>query len=251
MSIEQINNSTGTVTYLHHDQAGSTRLLTGSTGTVTGKCTYGPYGTPTCEGTTTTPLGYDAQYTSSDTGLIYMRAREYDPATDQFLSVDPLDAITGAPYYYADDNPVNEQDRTGLGEELELCYPGGCISLGGSGSGTGSGKQGLEEIIEKNVHEFEGGLKVVAKGIKEGAESILNEAKGGGGNSAQEKKLTDKEIKELEEAGYHPHELKPGGPSEDLYSDRQGNITTKPKNQRGAPGEPTGLNIKELGCGPF
>jgi hypothetical protein len=28
--IEQINDSTGTVTYLHHDQAGSTRLLTGS-----------------------------------------------------------------------------------------------------------------------------------------------------------------------------------------------------------------------------
>jgi hypothetical protein len=72
MPIEQINSTTGTVTYLHHDQAGSTRLLTGSTGTVTGKCTYNPYGTPTCEGTTTTPLEYDGQYTSSDTGLIYM-----------------------------------------------------------------------------------------------------------------------------------------------------------------------------------
>src|SRR5580658_10310162 len=85
---EQINNSTGTVTYLHHDQAGSTRLLTGSSGTVTGKCSYGAYGTPTCEGATTTPLGYDAQYTNSDTGLIYMRGRVYDPATAQFLTVD-------------------------------------------------------------------------------------------------------------------------------------------------------------------
>jgi hypothetical protein len=45
-SIEQVNNS-GTVSYLHHDQAGSTRLLTGSTGTVTGKCTYTAYGAPT------------------------------------------------------------------------------------------------------------------------------------------------------------------------------------------------------------
>jgi hypothetical protein len=27
---------------------------------------------------------YDAQYTSSDTGLIYMRNRVYDPATAQF-----------------------------------------------------------------------------------------------------------------------------------------------------------------------
>jgi hypothetical protein len=49
-AFEQINNTTGTVEYLHHDQAGSTRLLTGSTGTVTGKCTYSAYGTPTCEG---------------------------------------------------------------------------------------------------------------------------------------------------------------------------------------------------------
>jgi hypothetical protein len=78
--IEQINSSSGAVTYLHHDQAGSTRLLTGSTGTVAGKCSYGTYGTPTCEGTASTPLGYDAQYTNTDTGLIYLRAREYDPA---------------------------------------------------------------------------------------------------------------------------------------------------------------------------
>src|SRR5580658_2644511 len=106
MTFEQINNSTGTVSYLHHDQQGSTRLLTGSTGTVTGKCSYAAYGAPTCEGTATTPLGYDAQYTSPDTGLIYMRARVYDPATAQFLSVDPAEPITRAPYNYAGDNPL-------------------------------------------------------------------------------------------------------------------------------------------------
>jgi RHS repeat-associated protein len=97
MPVEQINNTIGTVSYLHHDQAGSTRLITGSTGTVTDKCSYSAYGTPTCEGTTMTPLGYDGQYTSSDTGLIYLRAREYDPATAQFLSVDPLVWLTRAP----------------------------------------------------------------------------------------------------------------------------------------------------------
>jgi hypothetical protein len=35
LPIEQVSSG-GTVTYLHHDQAGSTRLLTGLTGTVTG-----------------------------------------------------------------------------------------------------------------------------------------------------------------------------------------------------------------------
>ncbi len=113
LPIEQISSG-GTVTYLHHDQQGSTRLLTGTTGTVTGKCTYGAYGTPTCEGTSTTPLGYDGQYTSSDTGLIYMRARVYDPATAQFLTVDPLVPITEAPYTYTYDNPLNGVDPSGM-----------------------------------------------------------------------------------------------------------------------------------------
>jgi RHS repeat-associated protein len=111
--VEQISG-TETPTYLHHDQQGSTRLLTGSTGTVTGKCTYGAYGTPTCEGTTTTPLGYDGQYTSTDTGLIYLRARVYDPSTAQFLTTDPMEALTKAPYNYVHDNPLNESDPAGL-----------------------------------------------------------------------------------------------------------------------------------------
>ncbi len=113
VAIEQISSG-GTVTYLHHDQQGSTRLLTGSTGTVTGKCTYNAYGTPTCEGTTTTPLGYDGQYTNADTGLIYMRARAYDPSTGEFISRDPISGLTGSPYGYVDDNPLNFNDPRGL-----------------------------------------------------------------------------------------------------------------------------------------
>jgi hypothetical protein len=40
--------------------------------------------------------------------LIYLRARTYDPATAQFLSVDPFESITGEPYSYVGDNPLNE-----------------------------------------------------------------------------------------------------------------------------------------------
>jgi RHS repeat-associated protein len=114
MSIEQISTG-GTVSYLHHDQQGSTRLLTGSTGTVTGSTTFDAYGNKTgSTGSSITPLGYDGQYTSSDTGLIYPRARVYDPVTAQFLSVDPAVSLTGAPYNYAEDNPLNRRDATGL-----------------------------------------------------------------------------------------------------------------------------------------
>lgn len=114
LPVEQINNSTGTVQYLHHDQAGSTRLITSSTGTVEGAYTYDAYGNTTGHtGTATTPLGYDAQYTNTDTGLIYLRNRVYDPATAQFLTRDPWVAITGEPYSYVGDNPLTFADPTG------------------------------------------------------------------------------------------------------------------------------------------
>jgi hypothetical protein len=46
-SVEQINNSTEKVQYLHHDQASSTRLITGSTGHIEGFYTYDAYGNKT------------------------------------------------------------------------------------------------------------------------------------------------------------------------------------------------------------
>jgi RHS repeat-associated protein len=114
LPIEQIASG-GTVLYMHHDQQGSTRLLTGSTGKSEATMTYDPYGnTVGTTGTAKTPLGYDAQYTSADTGLIYLRARAYDPKTAQFLSGDPVANITRAPYTYVNDNPLNGSDPTGL-----------------------------------------------------------------------------------------------------------------------------------------
>jgi RHS repeat-associated protein len=153
LPVEQVSSG-GTVTYMHHDQQGSTRLLTGSTGTVTGKCTYGAYGARTCEGATTTPLGYDAQYTSADTSLIYMRARVYDPATAQFLSVDPLEAISDEPYSYAGDSPVNEADPTGLLFGIEfpsLEEAGEAIAGWGDKLTFGATKWAREELGDNNV----------------------------------------------------------------------------------------------------
>ena len=99
-------------------------MLTGSTGAVEGAFTYDAYGNLTgSTGTASTPLGYDGQLTNSDTELIYLRARTYDPGTGQFLSVDPAVGNTREPYSYAGDNPLNATDPTGLGNWLNLGIP--------------------------------------------------------------------------------------------------------------------------------
>lgn len=54
-------------------------------------------------------------YTDPETGLQYLINRYYDPATAQFLTVDPLVGLTQSPYGYVYDNPLNATDPTGLG----------------------------------------------------------------------------------------------------------------------------------------
>ncbi len=55
---------------------------------------------------------------TSGTGLTYLNARYYDPATSRFISPDPLmnpgDPRTLDPYRYADNNPIVFTDATGL-----------------------------------------------------------------------------------------------------------------------------------------
>jgi RHS repeat-associated protein len=112
LPLEQVD-STGNAVYYHHDQLGSTRLLTDPAGSVVGTESYDPYGTPITTGTTT-PLGYTGQYTDSESGLIYLRARYYDPTTGQWMSRDPVVDVTLEPYGYVGGDPMNLVDPSGL-----------------------------------------------------------------------------------------------------------------------------------------
>jgi RHS repeat-associated protein len=100
-------------TYLLGDQQDSTRLLTDDSGAVVGTYGYDAWGNRASHSGATTDLQYDGQHTDAESGLIYLRARYYDPATGQFMSRDPLLAQTRSPYRYAADNPLNEDDPTG------------------------------------------------------------------------------------------------------------------------------------------
>ena len=111
---QQINNTTNQTSWLHHDQLGSTRLITDTNGNTTGAALYAPYGTTTIQIGTTTALGYTGQYTDTETGHIYLRARYYDPTTAQFLTRDPLASQTRSAYGYTGGSPLNRDDPSGL-----------------------------------------------------------------------------------------------------------------------------------------
>jgi RHS repeat-associated protein len=121
--------SGNSATKLHHDQIGSIRMITdaaGSTSTAT-TTTWDSYGNNIgTTGTLTSPFGYAGQYTDPETGLVYLHARYYDPSTGQFLTVDPLVQQTQQPYRYANANPLNETDPSGL------LTVGGCWTTSGT-----------------------------------------------------------------------------------------------------------------------
>jgi RHS repeat-associated protein len=101
--------------YLSHDRIGSVRLSTDATGAVAGTTSFDPYGNVTKRtGTSPGLFGFAGEYTDP-TGLIYLRARYYDPATAQFLTVDPAYETTLTRYGYSTNSPLDHTDPTGLG----------------------------------------------------------------------------------------------------------------------------------------
>jgi RHS repeat-associated protein len=97
---------------------------------------YSAYGVQTIQsGSDVTPFGFQGSYTDPS-GLIYLINRYYDPATDQFLSVDPLVIETGQPYAFTGDDPLNATDPLGLAKggpqnKLSRGYSADRTNLGG------------------------------------------------------------------------------------------------------------------------
>ena len=77
-------------------------------------------------------------------GLVWLRARAYDPATRAFLAPDPLEAVPGTafaanPYHYAGNDPVNQVDPLGLRPVTDAELAGEHDSGGGLFSKIGHG----------------------------------------------------------------------------------------------------------------
>jgi RHS repeat-associated protein len=110
--------ATNTLTY-HYDYRGSTVALTDSNGNVTDRMEYSAYATTTYRsGTNDTPFLFNGRYgvQTDPTGLLYMRARYYNPYLCRFLNPDPAGFSGGLNFYaFANGNPVSYRDPSGLG----------------------------------------------------------------------------------------------------------------------------------------
>lgn len=144
--------------------------VVGSTGTTEELAVYSLYGVPTItQGSDVTPFGFQGSYTDP-TGLIYLVNRYYDPATDQFLSVDPDVAATGQPYVFTNDDPLNDEDP--LGTDIEGAPEWGYF--GGPNAGTTPTPDGgipesqvlSSEASEIDVESLRGSAKVEAHNME-------------------------------------------------------------------------------------
>jgi RHS repeat-associated protein len=125
IAVRSNKTGTNTLSWLAADQHGTSSLsLDATTQAVTKRYTT-PFGAPRTGSTGTWPddKTFLGKTTDTTSGLTYIGAREYDPTTGRFISVDPLldtgnaQSLNG--YTYADNNPTTTSDPTGMCADID------------------------------------------------------------------------------------------------------------------------------------
>ena len=110
-----VSRKVGTATpmYLIKDVHGDTTAVL-QNGSTVGTYDYDAFGKQlTGSGTADNPYRYCGEYVDSESGLIYLRNRYYDPSIGRFISEDP--AKSGSNWYvYCENNPLKFVDPWGL-----------------------------------------------------------------------------------------------------------------------------------------
>ena len=118
----------GQTRHIYTDAQGSTRLITDEAGNVLQTLDYDAFGNEQTSGPTR--HRYTGESFDSATGLYHLRARDYDPRTGRFISMDEHPGSRTIPltlnkYLYGNADPVNHID------------PSGNMSLGSVGASLG------------------------------------------------------------------------------------------------------------------
>jgi RHS repeat-associated protein len=151
--------------WIHPDHLSGASILVNSAGKVTNWYEYMPYGELLMELSNqdyNNPYKFNGKEFDAATGYYYYGARYYDPKRSFWLSVDPLVDITGSPYAYVWNDPVNYADPSGMMGE----------KLGGKG-GTDPNKiydgGSIQEVIVKRKslpsHMRTAAIRIAAEGV--------------------------------------------------------------------------------------
>jgi RHS repeat-associated protein len=111
--------------YYVHDGLGSVRQLVDTTGQIETNYAYDPFGVPQVGGDVYNPYQFTGEAWDAEVGLLYLRARYYQPEVGRFITKDPWAGDVWRPgtlnrYVYATNNAVNLVDPTGLNGEEPL-----------------------------------------------------------------------------------------------------------------------------------
>jgi RHS repeat-associated protein len=137
----------GATSYYNTDGLGSVTSLSNTAGSVAQSYTFDSFGKQTASsGSLTNPFQYAARELDTETGLYYMRARYFDPATGRFVSEDPLSFEEDSNFYrYVRNDPTALSDPSGLWPNLP--------SVGQAWQGLKNWGQGVGDAGQIETHQ--------------------------------------------------------------------------------------------------
>src|SRR5262249_32314270 len=114
--VARLDSSGAPASYYAADARGDVLALTDSSGAVTDRYRYLPFGeVADHSGATVQPLQFQGAWglRADKNGLVDARTRVYDPAMGRFLSDDPVLFASANPATYASNDPINRVDVDG------------------------------------------------------------------------------------------------------------------------------------------